>query len=71
MQTSITLCVDSVDEIIASNHDSIEITLTGTELISQLIDELGLENLLDEIDSEAIQQYLEEKAVREVEDDDE
>lgn len=60
MPETITLYAESIEDISPINHDSLEITLADVDL-GQLIQEIGYENLLAEIDRKDVEQYYKDK----------
>jgi len=60
MPETISIFCGSVEDISPIGKDSLEVTLADVEL-SHLIQEVGFENLLDEISKDDIKQYIKDK----------
>lgn len=57
MEDAITIYAESILDVSPVNYDSIEIELEGVD-ISQLVQEVGIDNLLEEIGEEEIKKWL-------------
>ena len=60
MGIELTIFADSVDDIRPVGNDSLEVTLEGVDL-SQLINEIGVQEILDDIPREEIDEWIKEK----------
>lgn len=57
MPETIDIYAESIEDVTPINHDSLSITLAGVDL-GQLIMEIGQEDILSEIGTKAIHEYL-------------
>lgn len=68
MPETITLFIESVEDISPLTHESMEITLSGVDL-GHLVQEVGYELLLSEMKKEDVEQYYKDQALLEAQDD--